>query len=86
MNVNLHIEALVLDGIDLSPHQRSQLDAAIRTELTRLITTEGISPSLQMGGWRERLAASNVQFSPGQAPEVMGQHIAQSVYRGLGYG
>ncbi|MGD1942037.1 MAG: hypothetical protein ACFB0G_12055 [Leptolyngbyaceae cyanobacterium] len=83
MNVNLHIEELVLDGIDLSPHQRSQLDVAIRTELTRLIAADGLSPSLQQGGWRDRLSASNFQFSPGQAPEAMGQHIAQSVYGGL---
>ena len=84
MNVNLHIEELVLDGIDLSPLQRSRLDAAIRSELTRLITAEGISPSLQQGGWRDRLLAGNFQFSPDQSPDVMGQHIAQSVYRGIG--
>lgn len=83
MNVNLHIEELVLDGIELSPHQRSHLDAALRTELTRLIAAEGISPSLQMGGWRDRLPAGKLQLSPNQSPDVMGQHIAQSVYRGI---
>ena len=83
MNVNLHIERLVLDGIDLSPQERSQLDVALRAELTRLIAAEGINPSLQQGGAYNRLAAGNVQFSPGQSPDVMGQHIAQSVYRGI---
>jgi len=55
----------------------------VQGELTRLIATEGISPSLQLGGAYDRLAAGNVQFSPGQSPDVMGQHIAQSVYRGI---
>ena len=83
MNVNLHIEKLILDGIDLSPQERSQLDIAMRAELTRLIAAEGINSSLQGGGTYDRLAAGNVQFSPGQSPDVMGQHIAQSVYRGI---
>lgn len=83
MNVNLHIEELVLDGIELNPGQRALMTAAMRAELTRLIATESVSPSLQMGGWRDRLSAGNFQFSPGQSPDVMGQHIAQSVYRGI---
>lgn len=84
MNVNLHIEELVLDGIKLSPLQRSRMDVAIRSELTRLIATEGISPNLQMGGWRDRLSAGNLQLSLDQSPDAMGQRIAQSIYRGLG--
>ncbi|MEL6763682.1 MAG: hypothetical protein AAFO87_08470 [Cyanobacteria bacterium J06607_6] len=83
MNVNLHIEELVLDGINLSPRQRSQLSAALQAELTRLIATEGMSPSLQLGGWRDRLSASNLQLSPDQSPTAMGHHIAQSIYGGL---
>ena len=33
MNVNLHIERLVLDGIPLGPGQRPQLRAAVEAEV-----------------------------------------------------
>ena len=83
MNINLHIEELVLDGIDITPEQRSQLAIALRSELARLIATEGVTPSLQMGGWCDQLSAGNLHYSLSQSPKVMGQRIAQSVYRGL---
>jgi len=86
MNVNLHIEQLILDGIDLPPHQREALAAAVQGELTRLIAVGGLSPSLQQGGAKAQVAGDRLQLSPGQPPELMGQQIARSVYGGIGHG
>jgi len=83
MNINLHIEQLILDGIDLPPHQRAALTAAVQGELTRLIAVGGISPSLQQGGALAQVAGDRLRLSPGQSPEVMGQQIARSVYGGI---
>jgi len=36
MNINLHIERLVLDGVDISPDQGDLLQASVINELTQL--------------------------------------------------
>ncbi len=42
MNINLHIERLVLDGITLSPGESPLLKAAVEAELTRLLMSGGV--------------------------------------------
>jgi len=85
MNVNLHIEQLILDGIDLPAHQREALAAAVQGELTRLITLGGISPGLQQGGALAQVAGDRLRLSAGQSPELIGEQIARSVYEGIGH-
>jgi len=45
MNINLHIERLVLDGVNIAPRQRHLLQASGETELTR-------SANRKIGVWR----------------------------------
>ena len=47
MNINLHIERLVLDGIAVEPHQRAVLKAAVESELGRLLVSNEISSGVQ---------------------------------------
>jgi hypothetical protein len=62
VNVNLHIERLILEGIDLDPAQRPILQAAVEAELSRLIAEGGVGaltaggavPSLRAGGFQIR--------------------------------
>jgi hypothetical protein len=44
MNINLHIEEIVLEGIDVSRQEMPQLQAAIQSELTRLLKTQSFTP------------------------------------------
>ena len=43
MNINLHIEHLILTGVDIQSHQKDKLGAAVTAELTRQIMDRGIS-------------------------------------------
>lgn len=83
MNINLHIERLVLDGVNIAPHQGPLLQQALQTELTRLLATGGLSDGLTRGIALPRLSASNIQLTDNN-PTQLGRQIAQSVYGGIG--
>lgn len=84
MNINLHIERLLLDGVSIAPDQRHILQASVEAELTRLLTDGGLSPSLAQGIALPRISTDGIQLT-GNNPTQIGQHIAQSVYEGIGH-
>lgn len=84
MNVKLHIDRLVLDGIDLKGAQRSVLQAAIEAELARLLMEGGVGESWAAGGAVPALRADGFQISSAGSPVRLGQQIARSVYGGIG--
>lgn len=57
MNVELHIERLVLTGVALPPGGRAALSRAFGRELTRLIQAGGLPPALLGGTSVPRLTA-----------------------------
>lgn len=84
MNVNLHIERLILEGIPLSMREREVLETAVTTELTRLISESGLPAVMPTSGVVPSLAAGTVQLGPDNNPTLLGQQIAQAVYGGNG--
>jgi len=83
VNVNLHIERLVLDGIDVEPAQRPLLQAALEAELGRLIAEGGVG-ALAAGGAVPSVKAEGFQMSGDGNPGELGRQIAGSVYGGIG--
>ena len=84
MNIHLHIERLILDGLDFPPGQQHLLQTSVEIELTRLLTDGGLSPSLAQGIVLPRMSTSGIQLTSNN-PTQIGQQIAQSVYRGIGH-
>ena len=84
MNITLHIERLVLDGVNIAPGQHHVLQASVETELIRLLTDGGLSPGLAQGIALPHISADAIQLT-NTNPTQIGQHIAQSVYRGIGH-
>ena len=83
MNVNLHIERLILDGVEVQPGQQHLLAAAVETELGRLLSTGGLSSELSGGGAITSVKTNGIELSRGLNSSGLGQRIAQSVYSGL---
>ena len=83
MKINLHIERLVLDGINISPGQRDLLQASVITELTQLLNNGGLVGNLVEGVSLPRLSTRGIQLT-GNKPVELGTQIAQSVYGGIG--
>ncbi len=84
MNINLHIERLVLDGISLSPGERLLLQVSVEKELTRLLASGGLSDTLQSGGALYNLRTTGIQLANDQTPARLCEQIAGAVYGGIG--
>ena len=83
LNVNLHIDRLVLEGIDLDHAQRQILQAALEAELGRLIGEGGVG-ALAAGGAVPSVKADGFQMSGDGSPAQLGRQIAGAVYGGIG--
>jgi hypothetical protein len=81
MNVELHIEALVLEGI--RPRDGDRIGVAVQSELTRLFAKRGVPPALARGGTVPYADGGVVEARPDARPDVIGAQIAQAVYEGL---
>ena len=84
MNINLHIDRLILEGVDIAPHQRHLLHASVTAELTRMFSNGSISPGFAAGLSVANISTGGVQLA-GNNPTQIGQQIAQSVYGGIGH-
>lgn len=84
MNINLHIERLVLDGIPLSPGERPLLQAAVEAELTRLLASGSLSDTLQPGGEFYNVRTAGIQLANDGSAASLGEQIAGAVYGGIG--
>lgn len=84
MNIELHIERLILDGLEVEPRNRAQLQAAVEAELTRLLTTRGLKAELLSGAPVRSIDAGEMRVNRGTPAAQLGNHIAQSVHSGIG--
>jgi hypothetical protein len=84
MNINLHIERLILDGLNIGPDQGSFVKAAVETELSRLLSEGGLASGLQSGGALPNIRAGSLELNGNENPSRLGQEIARSIYSGIG--
>ena len=85
MNVNVHIDRLILDGLSLTSSQGPLVQAAVEAELARLLTAGGLAEGLADGGALPSLRANAIQLTSDGNPHEIGRQIAQSVYGGIGH-
>jgi hypothetical protein len=83
MNIELHIERLVLDGLPVSPRDRLQLQAAVETELTRLLASGGLRSELLSGGAMRSLGVGEFQVANNHSPMDLGNQIAHAMHSGV---
>ena len=83
MNINLHIERLILDGISVESHHRPVLKANLETELGRFLDQNGIAPDLQSGGAFNAMRTDSIDIVKKNEPSHLGKQIARSVYGGI---
>jgi hypothetical protein len=84
MNVNLHIERLVLDGLPVSSLQGAAVRRALERELARALAADGLPGAWGSGGAVPGLPAQQFNLAPGERPDAIGRHIARSLHRGIG--
>jgi hypothetical protein len=84
VNVNLHIERLILDGLPVSSLQSAAVRSALERELARVLAQGGLPGQWGAGGAVPRLPVQQFTLAPGERPEAIGRHIARSLHRGIG--
>jgi len=84
MSVSLHIDRLVLDGIELSGRERIDLKRAVRSEIARSVRDNGLSDELRGMGARPSLRTADIQLRTETSAGRLGVLLSRSVYRSIG--
>ncbi len=84
MNVNLHIERLILDALPVTAAQGPLVQAAMEAELARLFAAHGLAPNLQRGFAAPHAPGGTIQLTDGNDAGGIGRQVAQSVYGAIG--
>ena len=86
MNIELHIERLVLEGLPISSSQGALVQAAVEAELGRLLAQPGGAFSWAVSGAVPSVPGGTLTLVPGSTPANLGRQIGQAVYASLGQG
>ncbi len=84
MNISIHIERLILDGLSLAHRDRSRLQSAIEDELARLLTAGSLVVDLRTPGTLSRLTGGTLELTNNEDPHLLGKQIAHAIYGGIG--
>jgi hypothetical protein len=80
VSVHVHIERLVLDGVDLGPGDDRRLAASLASELERLLASDpGSAERLAQGGALPSLSAADVDLGAPGGARGAGKSIARSL-------
>jgi hypothetical protein len=82
MNITVHIERLILDGLPVNGNDGATIQAAVETELSRLLTEQGL-PGMSAGN-ASNLSAGPIELASETKPAHLGHQIAQAIHAGLG--
>jgi hypothetical protein len=81
MNINLHIERLVLEGLPVTGCQSDAVGAGVQIELARILAERGL-PRIP-GGVVPRLSVDPLNLRANSTAAQLGSGIAQTLGDGL---
>lgn len=82
MNVNLHIERLVIEGLGVGSHEALLLRSAVEAELARLLSAPGAAQQFDRDRAVQRvLSEGTARPSGGMA--ALGEHIGNAVFEAV---
>jgi hypothetical protein len=84
MNIELHIERLVLEGIPIAPREGTLLHAAIHAELERLLRAEGFPGRRPDPRAVARLQGPAIRLPNAVRVDMLGGLIASAIRDGIG--
>ena len=84
MNISIHIEQLIMDGLLIAHRDRDRLQSAIEVELARLLTDGALVVDLQTPGMMAHLTGGTLELTGDEEPHLLGKCIAEAIYRGIG--
>lgn len=79
MNIELHIERLVLEGLPIKENQRHALRAAIEDQLTRVLTRKSSVTRPGLPHSESRISAMPITYSQNEPLNELGKKVAMSI-------
>lgn len=83
MNINLHIERLIIDEALLGTGRRDALHAAVEAELARLLTEGQLPAGWLNGAAIPTLPGGSLAIGSASNPAQLGAQIGQAVYSAM---
>jgi hypothetical protein len=78
MNVDLHIDQLILHGFD--PADRDRMAKALERELVRLLAEQGVPPALVQRGQVGAIESGEFEVAPEADADAIGTQVARKIY------
>jgi hypothetical protein len=83
MNISVHIDRLVLDGLTVTPAQGPKVEDALRRELTLLLVAHGLPEKPAGAVAVPHRQAPAIRLPADARPDRLGSEIAHAVYSGI---
>ncbi len=81
MNITLHIERLVLEGLPVTAREGARIQAALETELARQFKAHGLPRMTAVTA--SNFSCEPIRLARESKPVQIGNQLAQAVYSGL---
>jgi hypothetical protein len=83
MNIQVHIDRLILDRVAVASSRHDELKAAIEAEIVRLLAEQGLAPGIARGGAYAEGRGRTIRPARDARPEELGRQIGRAVYEGF---
>jgi hypothetical protein len=80
VNINVHIERLILDGLPVEACDSALVRAAVEAKLVRLLSERGIPSDLQTGVNKARILAPPLRLNSSTHAKEVGTQIGAGIY------
>jgi hypothetical protein len=84
MNIRIHVERLILNGLPVEARESALVQAAVEAELTRLLFERGIPGALQTGVNNDRIFAPTLRLNSSPYAKEIGTQIGAGIYNAFG--
>jgi len=83
VNINLHIERLVIDGIDFDSTCTEQLKFTAESTLRHYLQTQGLGSEIQSLHQHRPVDGGAIPISNPPRPDRLGKQIGNAVFRSI---
>jgi len=83
MNINLHIDRLIIDGIDIGPQQKKELLHALESSLKQQLLAQGAGTAIRSHAHRNSVNGGAINVGTGADPVRLGRMIGKAICKGI---
>jgi len=83
VNINLHIDRLVIDDRLVAAHNKTEFKTAVATELGQLLSNQSINSASQLSSPTRALDGGTICVACKQSPSHVGQQVAGAVMNSI---